>query len=106
MRPRWGTTDRGRQEFFLSFFLVPLLSDAFAGLDLSGADTQSELKLSAGAEGTRFVLYEGRPTGESIVSYGPFIGDSSEDIQRLYRDQSEGKMKHISTVSESQRMLL
>jgi len=75
-------------------------------LDLFGAGTQSELTLSAGEEGVRFVLYAGKPTGENIVSYGPFIADSSEDIQRLYREYRQGTMKHISTVPESQRILL
>jgi len=75
-------------------------------LDLFGAGTQSELTLSAGEEGVRFVLYAGKPTGENIVSYGPFIADSSEDIQRLYREYRQGTMNHISTVPASQRILL
>jgi len=75
-------------------------------LDLFGAGTQSELTLSAAEEGVRFVLYAGKPTGENIVSYGPFIADSSEDIQRLYREYRQDTMKHISTVPESQRILL
>jgi len=75
-------------------------------LDLFGAGTQSELTLSAAEEGVRFVLYAGKPTGENIVSYGPFIADSSEDIQRLYREYRQGTMNHISTVPASQRILL
>ena len=75
-------------------------------LDLFGAGTQSELTLSAAEEGVRFVLYAGKPTGENIVSYGPFIADSSEDIQRLYREYRQGRMNHISTVPASQRILL
>jgi len=75
-------------------------------LDLFGTSTQSELTLSAGEEGVRFVLYAGKPTGENIVSYGPFIADSSDDIQRLYREYRQGRMKHISTVPESRRILL
>jgi len=75
-------------------------------LDLFDAGTQSELTLSAGEEGVRFVLYAGKPTGENIVSYGPFIADSSEDIQRLYREYRQGRMNHISTVPASQRILL
>ena len=68
-------------------------------LDIFGADTQSDLQLTAGEEGVRFVLYAGKPTGENIVSYGPFIADSSEDIQRLFQEYRQGKMKHISTIS-------
>jgi hypothetical protein len=75
-------------------------------LDIFGDDVQSELRLKTDEEGTRFVLYAGKPTGEKIVSHGPFIADSSEDILRLYQEYRQGKMKHISTVPESQRILL
>jgi redox-sensitive bicupin YhaK (pirin superfamily) len=68
-------------------------------LDLPGEATLSDLQLSAGEEGTRFILYAGKPTGDNIVSHGPFIADSSEDIQRLYREYRQGNMKHISTVA-------
>jgi len=75
-------------------------------LDLSGEDAPSELKLKASDEGVRFVLYAGKPVREHIVAYGPFIADSSEDIKRLYEEYRQGKMKHISTVPENQRILL
>jgi len=75
-------------------------------LNLFGADASSELKLSAGQEGVRLVLYAGRPLGENIVSYGPFIADNNEDIKRLYQDYRQGRMKHISTVPERQRILV
>jgi hypothetical protein len=75
-------------------------------LDIFGDDVQSELRLKTDEEGTRFVLYAGKPTGEKIVSHGPFIADSSEDILRLYQEYRQGKMIHISTVPESQRILL
>jgi quercetin 2,3-dioxygenase len=75
-------------------------------LDLFGDNASSDLKLTAGEDGVRFVLYAGKPLGENIVSYGPFIADSSEDIKRLYQEYRDGKMKHISTVPESQKILL
>lgn len=84
----------------------PLQQDQVGWLDLYGSDNLSELPLSTGEEPVRFVLYAGKPTGENIVSYGPFIADSSEDIQRLFYEYRQGKMKHISTVPESQRILL
>src|SRR5215218_3822392 len=83
-----------------------LNQDQVGWLDLFDADTESELKLHVGKQGVRFVLYGGKPTGESIVSYGPFIADSFEDIQRLYQEYRQGKMKHISAVPESQKVLL
>ncbi len=67
---------------------------------------ESELMLTAGEDGVRLVLYAGRPTGENIVSHGPFIGDSNEDIMRLYKEYRQGSMQHISTVPEGQRVML
>ena len=75
-------------------------------LNISASETQSELTLVAGKNGVRLVLYAGKPIGESIVSHGPFIADSSEDIMRLYREYREGRMKHISSVPESQKISL
>jgi redox-sensitive bicupin YhaK (pirin superfamily) len=76
-----------------------LLNTSQAGwLDLSDEAALSDLQVSVGEEGTRFILYAAKPTGDNIVSHGPFIADSSEDIQRLYREYRQGNMKHISTV--------
>jgi len=72
-------------------------------LDKSTIDGNSELGIHAGKSGARFVLYSGQPQGDPIVSHGPFIADTQEDISRLYRDFRTGKMKHISTVAESQK---
>jgi redox-sensitive bicupin YhaK (pirin superfamily) len=46
-------------------------------LDLPDETALSDLPLHAGEKGTRFILYAGKPTGDSIVSHGPFIADSS-----------------------------
>ncbi len=70
-------------------------------LNLSDATELSDLQLNAGEKGSHFILYAGKPTGDNIVSHGPFIADSSEDIQRLYREYRQGKMKHISTIAKS-----
>jgi redox-sensitive bicupin YhaK (pirin superfamily) len=75
-------------------------------LDLGASNEPSELKLVAGEKGGRFMLYAGKPSGEEIVAHGPFIADSSEDIKRLYQEYRQGKMKHITTVPEDQRVIL
>lgn len=67
-------------------------------------NAQSELRLAAGASGARVVVYSGQPQGDAVVSHGPFIADTQEDIQRLFREYREGKMKHISTVPPAQRI--
>lgn len=83
-----------------------LNTDQVGWLDLFADAAESDLKITAGEEGARLVVYAGKPTGDHIVSHGPFIADTSDDIQRLYREYRQGKMKHISMVPESQRILL
>ena len=65
-------------------------------LDRYTDNTSSELKLTAGDTGVRFLLYSAQPQGDPIVSHGPFIGDSQEDISRLYSEYRQGKMNDIS----------
>ena len=79
-----------------------LRSNQIGWLDRSGEDIPTEVKLST-INGARLVLYSGLPQNETIVSHGPFIGDTNEDIVRLYQEYRQGKMKHISTVGESQK---
>jgi redox-sensitive bicupin YhaK (pirin superfamily) len=80
--------------------------DQIGWLDIFKNDAETQLKLKAGAEGVRLVLYAAKPTGDAIVSHGPFIGGSNEDILRLYNEYRRGKMKHISTVNEHHKMKL
>lgn len=82
-----------------------LYQDQVGWLDLFDDAEESDLQLNT-EEGARFILYAGKPTGESIISHGPFIADSEEDIRRLYREYRQGAMKHIAEVPESQRILL
>lgn len=74
-------------------------------LDRYSEETDSELELTGGANGTRLILYAAKPQGDAIVSHGPFIGDTQEDIRRLYQEYRQGKMNHIASVDASQRIL-
>jgi redox-sensitive bicupin YhaK (pirin superfamily) len=83
------------------------LSESQVGwLDKDDEDAMSELILSAGPAGSRAILYAGLPTKDQIVPYGPFIGNTEEDIRRLYKEYREDKMQHISSVPESQIIVL
>ena len=74
-------------------------------LDIFNSGAASELKLESGQNGVHVVLYAGKPTGDTIVSHGPFIGGSNEDILRLYKEYRQGKMKHILNVEEERRLV-
>ncbi|MBD2699140.1 pirin family protein [Spirosoma sp. BT702] len=82
-----------------------LQQDQVGWLNRYSDTSQSNLKLSAGENGSRVILYAGEPQGDAIVSHGPFIADTQEDIRRLYQEYRQGKMSHISTVPASQRIL-
>jgi quercetin 2,3-dioxygenase len=79
-----------------------LYKDQVGWLNIFDQSGESELKITAGSAGVRFVLYAGKPLHEDIVSHGPFIADDSEEIVQLYKEYRQGKMKHISMVPEAQ----
>lgn len=80
--------------------------DQVGWLDLQEGAAESALAITAGDAGIRLVLYAGKPTGDPIVAHGPFIADTTEDIQRLYQEYRRGQMQHIATVGESQLLYL
>lgn len=82
-----------------------LNQDQVGWLDVFNDDDQSELSISAGEEGARFVVYAGKPTGSEIVTHGPFVADTPEDINRLYAEYRHGKIGHILEVPEGQRII-
>jgi redox-sensitive bicupin YhaK (pirin superfamily) len=51
-----------------------------------------ELLITAGLRGARFILVGGRPLGEPIVQYGPFVMTSREEIEQALDDYSNGRL--------------
>jgi redox-sensitive bicupin YhaK (pirin superfamily) len=41
---------------------------------------------------TRALIMSGQPIGEPIVSYGPFVMNTDEEIRAAYRDYRNGSM--------------
>jgi redox-sensitive bicupin YhaK (pirin superfamily) len=63
----------------------------------------SALRIVAGENGARLVLYAGQPQGEPIVSHGPFVGDSKGDIVRLYTEYRAGRFERMSDLARMTR---
>lgn len=66
----------------------------------------SELSFHSLADDTHFILYAAQPHKVSVVSRGPFIGDTLKDIARLYQEYRNGKMPHLNDLPDSQKRVL
>jgi redox-sensitive bicupin YhaK (pirin superfamily) len=50
------------------------------------------VEVSAGADGARFLLLAGRPLGEPVVQHGPFVMNTSAEIEQAIRDYQSGEL--------------
>ena len=48
--------------------------------------------ITAGAGGARLVLIAGKPIGEPVVQYGPFVMNTREEIEQAIRDYNDGSL--------------
>ena len=56
---------------------------------LGSGDT---VEIAAGETGARFILVAGRPLGEPVVQYGPFVMNSREEIEQAVADYRDGRL--------------
>lgn len=64
---------------------------ALSTRQLARLSEQGELRLSSAA-GARVLLIAGKPLGEPIVQYGPFVMNSREEIEQALRDYRDGTL--------------
>jgi quercetin 2,3-dioxygenase len=60
------------------------------GAGVLGAGDGVEVR--AGSEGARFLLLAGRPLGEPVVQYGPFVMNTREEVEQAIRDYQSGEL--------------
>lgn len=52
----------------------------------------AEIAITADSEGAGMLLLSGRPLGEPIVQYGPFVMNTAEEIRQAIRDYQSGTL--------------
>lgn len=73
-------------------------------LDKPTGDSQSEISFSSTSDETHFILYAAKAHNAPVVSHGPFIGDTKEDIARLYKEYRNGEMPHLNKLPNNQKI--
>lgn len=68
---------------------VRVAGETLATHQLARMSDAGDLHLSS-ASGARVLLLAGRPIGEPIVQYGPFVMNTREEIEQALRDVREG----------------
>jgi redox-sensitive bicupin YhaK (pirin superfamily) len=56
---------------------------------LSGGES---VRIAAGPSGARVLLLAGRPIGEPVVQYGPFVMNTREEIEQAIADYRSGRL--------------
>jgi redox-sensitive bicupin YhaK (pirin superfamily) len=79
-----------------------LNTDQVGWLDRPSATGTSVVRMAADESGARLILYAGQPQGDPIVSHGPFIGDSKQDIARLFAEYQAGRFPRLSELKKQQ----
>jgi quercetin 2,3-dioxygenase len=71
-------------------------------LDHPSSNGSGLVRVVARESGARLVLYSGQPQRNAIVSYGPFIGNSKQDIARLFAEYQAGLFPRLSELKKQQ----
>ena len=56
------------------------------------ANDGAAVALEAGAEPARALLIAGRPLGEPIAQYGPFVMNTTEQLHQAVQDFRDGRL--------------
>jgi len=69
-----------------------LVDAALAKHTLAVLGAGDAVEVVAGSTGARFILVAGRPIGEPVVQYGPFVMNTREEIEQAISDYRAGKL--------------
>jgi redox-sensitive bicupin YhaK (pirin superfamily) len=75
-----------------------LAGDALPRHTLAVLGKGEHFAIEAGGEGARFILVAGRPIGEPVVQYGPFVMNRREEIEQAFADYRDGRLVRTRAV--------
>ncbi|MBI2754646.1 MAG: pirin family protein [Betaproteobacteria bacterium] len=81
-----------------SVFVYPFEGELLVGakvLKTHDAGVLSEgdrIEVRAGGQGSRFLVLAGRPLGEPVAQYGPFVMNTREELEQAIRDYQSGEL--------------
>ncbi len=81
-----------------SVFVYPFEGELFVGakvLKTHDAGVLAEgdrIEVRAGGQGSRFLVLAGRPLGEPVAQYGPFVMNTREELEQAIRDYQSGEL--------------
>ncbi|MDP2267481.1 MAG: pirin-like C-terminal cupin domain-containing protein, partial [Thiobacillus sp.] len=85
--------DESRHAFIYVFEgSAHMAKDALAQHTLAVLGEGNAVDITAGADGARFILVAGRPLGEPVVQYGPFVMNTRAEIEQAMADYHAGKL--------------
>jgi hypothetical protein len=70
---------------------------------LEFGSTPTTVRLTAGQEGSRVMLYAAERQNVPIVTQGPFVGETRADLVRASQAYAQGRMPRISELRRSRR---
>lgn len=69
-----------------------LAGEALATHSLAVLGPGDTMDIEAGSSGARFILVAGRPIGEPVVQYGPFVMNTRDEIKQAFADYEAGRL--------------
>ncbi len=91
---RWSHAGTAGHQGFAYLFEgdATLYGQALPRHTLVVLEGDAALELEAGQEGASLIRVAGRPIGEPIVQYGPFVMNTREEIQQAFDDYHRGRL--------------
>jgi redox-sensitive bicupin YhaK (pirin superfamily) len=62
------------------------------------AQAPADIQLTGGADGFEALVLAGMPLGEPVARYGPFVMNTTAEIETAFRDYQAGRFGEIARV--------